>query len=402
MPPADRGPSAAPWHRVAVIGSGIAGLSAAHFLSAHPNIDVTVYERDTVIGGRANTVDGAEHCARLFLDDYHVLHEILREIPVGDGRSVYDSLERLHRYSFSRYSGWVENGGLYPLVSPGLRFRERLDLVRAKRLSPLIAEQRFASSSNRYGTRKNFDRSTQLRILANAVRPRICSALPCPTDEGLLDPWTQLLRSRGVHFETGAEVTKLLPTATGTSVEVDGVERPCDSVLLTAFVSDALPLLELSGIDHTVRRLQHSHCKCYTIQLDPREPILEDPRIRQYSHEGISIIVQPGAARCTVLCTFSVSTADDHVLPRVRLFLGLRHRPIDIRFRMNRESREALFHATLVDPESSIDQMPGLHFAGSWLRHDYILDAGEGAAQASKAAAMRIVACAGAPVPVTR
>jgi predicted NAD/FAD-binding protein len=42
-------------YRIAVIGTGVAGLSAAWMLSgAH---DVTVYERDTRIGGHCNTVD---------------------------------------------------------------------------------------------------------------------------------------------------------------------------------------------------------------------------------------------------------------------------------------------------------------------------------------------------------
>jgi predicted NAD/FAD-binding protein len=41
--------------RIAVIGSGIAGLGAAHRLA--PHCDVTVFEADTRLGGHANTVD---------------------------------------------------------------------------------------------------------------------------------------------------------------------------------------------------------------------------------------------------------------------------------------------------------------------------------------------------------
>jgi predicted NAD/FAD-binding protein len=41
--------------RIAVVGSGIAGLGAAHRLA--PHCDVTVFEADTRLGGHANTVD---------------------------------------------------------------------------------------------------------------------------------------------------------------------------------------------------------------------------------------------------------------------------------------------------------------------------------------------------------
>ncbi len=41
--------------RIAVIGSGIAGLGAAHRLA--PHCEVTVFEADARLGGHAHTVD---------------------------------------------------------------------------------------------------------------------------------------------------------------------------------------------------------------------------------------------------------------------------------------------------------------------------------------------------------
>ncbi|MFK7816474.1 MAG: NAD(P)/FAD-dependent oxidoreductase [Gammaproteobacteria bacterium] len=41
--------------KIAIIGSGIAGLTAAHLL--HPDHDITVYESDSYVGGHANTID---------------------------------------------------------------------------------------------------------------------------------------------------------------------------------------------------------------------------------------------------------------------------------------------------------------------------------------------------------
>ena len=41
--------------KIAVVGTGVSGLVAAHML--HPYHEITVFESDTRIGGHANTVD---------------------------------------------------------------------------------------------------------------------------------------------------------------------------------------------------------------------------------------------------------------------------------------------------------------------------------------------------------
>ena len=40
--------------RVAIIGSGIAGLGCAHFL--HARVDLTIYEASTRVGGHTHTI----------------------------------------------------------------------------------------------------------------------------------------------------------------------------------------------------------------------------------------------------------------------------------------------------------------------------------------------------------
>lgn len=52
--------------RIAIIGSGIAGLTAAHLL--HKNHDITVYEANDYIGGHANTVQVTENDTTLDID----------------------------------------------------------------------------------------------------------------------------------------------------------------------------------------------------------------------------------------------------------------------------------------------------------------------------------------------
>ena len=87
--------------RVAVIGSGISGLSCAFYLAEHPGVEIVVYERDDVLGGRANTNANGEHCPRIFLSDYHTLSGILRRIAGPDGRTVHDHLRSLRRFSYA-------------------------------------------------------------------------------------------------------------------------------------------------------------------------------------------------------------------------------------------------------------------------------------------------------------
>lgn len=53
-------------HRVAVLGAGIAGLSAAYAL--RDDFDVTLYESEPRAGGHANTVEVEEHGRRIGLD----------------------------------------------------------------------------------------------------------------------------------------------------------------------------------------------------------------------------------------------------------------------------------------------------------------------------------------------
>ena len=44
-------------HRIAIVGGGVSGLSAAYFLEDSPNFEVTLYERLDRLGGNALTID---------------------------------------------------------------------------------------------------------------------------------------------------------------------------------------------------------------------------------------------------------------------------------------------------------------------------------------------------------
>jgi uncharacterized protein with NAD-binding domain and iron-sulfur cluster len=112
--PSARG--AAAGRTVAVLGAGVAGLTAAHEL-VERGFDVTVYERKE-LGGKARSIpvpgsatDGrkplpGEHGFRFFPGFYHDLGDTLRRIPFGgNSNGCWDNLTRATSYLGARAGG---------------------------------------------------------------------------------------------------------------------------------------------------------------------------------------------------------------------------------------------------------------------------------------------------------
>jgi uncharacterized protein with NAD-binding domain and iron-sulfur cluster len=104
--------------RVAVLGGGVAGLTAAHEL-AERGFKVTVYER-RAFGGKARSfgVPGTarggrralpgEHGARFIPGLYVNLPDTMRRVPFGKGHSAYDNLVTATQDSYARSDGRPE------------------------------------------------------------------------------------------------------------------------------------------------------------------------------------------------------------------------------------------------------------------------------------------------------
>ncbi len=99
---------------VAVLGGGVAGMTAAHEL-AERGFSVTLYERRDTFGGKARSipvpgsgVDGrrdlpGEHGFRFFPGFYKHVTDTMTRIPFGDdGRSCYDNLVSTSRILLAR------------------------------------------------------------------------------------------------------------------------------------------------------------------------------------------------------------------------------------------------------------------------------------------------------------
>jgi len=122
--------------KAAILGGGVAGLSAAHELCTR-GFDVHVYESRPDLGGKARSfgVPGteapgrdplpAEHGFRFFPEFYWHLPETMKEIPVDHGRSVIDNLVHGSQVQLARADGQSEI--VLPLGFP----RSRSDLYRS-------------------------------------------------------------------------------------------------------------------------------------------------------------------------------------------------------------------------------------------------------------------------------
>jgi len=376
---------------VCIIGSGISGLSAAFFLAKYQNVCITVYERSDVFGGRANINEYGEHCPRVFLSDYECLFSILREVENGDGTSIYDTLQAVHRYCHIEGRGWIEISHLYAALARELTLRERFKMVQARRASPLVAAQVPGTNENSYGSMRNFSPLSLARVIKSLRRSTIAFALGGPTDDCLISPWVRYLEKAGVMFTKSRRIDTITPLPHGVSVHSIAGVSAFDAVLVTAFVPDLADLLTASGIDHGVKVLNYTHCKCLTLALNPREKILAIRQLALYSREGINVVLQPDHSRCVVLCTRPLSTDVSYVVSRVREFLGLEHEIPDITVRDNCRPEEAIFSADYIRPGAILRQcLPHVYFAGSYIKNSYPIDSGEGAARSAFDAVQRI------------
>jgi 15-cis-phytoene desaturase len=253
--------------QVAVLGAGVAGLTAAHEL-VQRGFEVHVYERRRIPGGKARsfeTPDGlpAEHGFRFFPGFYRHLRDTMQRIPYGDARlGVRGNLKNVRHVQL-----FQEVGG--PIIFPTRLWRwdtvwlrsirlgsrsfftsttgfSRHDVVfiagLLRKLLKACAERRFAmfELENWWEFSQAGDRSAEYQRMVRALtrslvaaraeelsvrtggyillqlqlaglrwRGHIPAVLNGPTSRVWIEPWHRYLESRRVHFHFGCTVEEI-------------------------------------------------------------------------------------------------------------------------------------------------------------------------------------------------
>jgi 15-cis-phytoene desaturase len=254
---------------VAVLGGGVAGLSAAHEL-AERGFLVRVYERKAVLGGKARSIpvpnsgiNGSqplpgEHGFRFFPGFYKHVTDTMRRTPYGAHGNTYDNLSVATRFLLARAGQteltWVARcpatledfqAFLVELFTPlGVPLEElKYFISRLLVVATSCPERRLAEYENiawwdfisaprmskayRAYLGQGLTRSmvamraeesstrtvggTQLQLLNGLLSPdqvfdRLLSG---PTNDVWIHPWTQYLEKLGVEFHPGARVVKI-------------------------------------------------------------------------------------------------------------------------------------------------------------------------------------------------
>jgi protoporphyrinogen oxidase len=131
--------------RIAVIGAGVCGLTAAHRLTGAGHA-VDVYERWPGLGGQAATFDAGDgvrlerYYHHLFTTDRHIA-DLYDELGLGDELEWRESTTAM-----------LARGRLWPFTTPGdlLRFRPMPPIARVRMGAAAVALQRFAGSPEPY------------------------------------------------------------------------------------------------------------------------------------------------------------------------------------------------------------------------------------------------------------
>jgi predicted NAD/FAD-binding protein len=189
--------------RVAVVGSGIAGLATAYYLS--PTCRVTLFEADQRFGGHAHTVDltidGVRHGVDVgFLvfnhRTYPGLTRLFAELDVAVASAEMS-------FSVQVRSQGLEWGGRNldsvfadrrRLASPGF-LRMLAEIVRFNRLATAMAERGDAADPSAQSLGEFLDRQRFSRLFRDAyLLPMVGCIWSCPKDQMLEFPLATLLR----------------------------------------------------------------------------------------------------------------------------------------------------------------------------------------------------------------
>ena len=270
--------------KVLIVGGGISGLTVAHELARHSQFDVTVIERNQVLGGKARSIrhpddNVGEHAMRVYLASYSTLFQTMEEISFGSSNAyenlVYEDFSmRLrgqdvvlssqyvsffqHVRDAFRIAQFLRRTGLSIFEIIFFLYKTgRLLRMSDARVAHELAGISFTQYMDPQGRRSQAFRDVIFvfpevvlaakRTSSAAVVTRMLlewfvgpflrsnyrrlgfASLNGPTSEHFIDPWVAHLQQQGVHFILDKRVTQILHSGP----DVTGLETS-DGQVLTA------------------------------------------------------------------------------------------------------------------------------------------------------------------------
>lgn len=255
-------------HKIAVLGGGVAGLSAAHELIER-GFRVDVYERRERFGGKARSMDvggsasgqrhplPGEHGFRFFPSFYRHIKDTMKRIPyAGNAQGVFDNLVPTSQVLIARQQAsevnlpselpqtigewadifrvWFGNGLDIPPEEMNFFVERMLTILttceeRRQREYDDIPWWEFVDAANQSQAYRDFlgrgvtrslvamkaeKASTRtignvyLQMMLGLAAPwlHVDSLLDGPTNDVWIDPWVQYLEERGVDFHPSTSI----------------------------------------------------------------------------------------------------------------------------------------------------------------------------------------------------
>ncbi len=173
--------------RIAIIGTGIAGNAAAYALATSTSHRLTVYERDSRLGGHSATVDIDYDGTPIAVDTGFIVYNEMN-YPNLTALFAHLGIEtQASEMSFAlsaRKGGFEWCGRTYDVARRPVRAAQQPALARL----PLRCSSRFCASTGRRG-RGSRGRRPGWRLARQL--PRLCAAFPTGSGTTISSPWAR-------------------------------------------------------------------------------------------------------------------------------------------------------------------------------------------------------------------
>ncbi|KYF94525.1 hypothetical protein BE17_23035 [Sorangium cellulosum] len=333
--------------RVAVVGAGAAGLTAAHTLKKLGYRNVTVFEQGDSAGGKTLAF---EHGGRSYalgaiwiLRDYEVVNQLAvelgtslqasrmkkmqveadgRSLPLRDVAKVKYGAGALARSLLNyakvrvRYAALFRPG--YSGAAPALRVSFS-EFAEAHGFAPLADLLRSFTAACGYGYYEEIPAQYILKVFnrfvtgvlrdaaREAVSPRISPGFLFPT-EGMQRLWIKLASTLDVRLRS--EVTRLARTAQGVELTVNGEVQTFDRVIVTTLLDQAATFMEFPA--DVARMIKELRTYRFVVSLLEIEGLERQNLLLLYENSwrrnmGRVLSIGSGYADANTFLTFQIS-----------------------------------------------------------------------------------------------